>query len=201
MCLHIHKTGLTLVWNTMYLSSDSRVILVSWLMFFASISMFAIQVGTWRQSLRTLWDDGDGRKSFLRTVSCLHIHKTGWTCQGALRPLRNLATTGRFSSLLSFDCYFSRFLSLVIAFIRHFCLWLLWSLAYFSYLPLSLSFPSSCFCLLRFYLSLFAVSRFYCLSLYCLLHCRLLPCRLASLLSIVNLVSYCSCLSLVCLCS
>jgi len=27
---------------------------------------------------------------------CLCMHKTGWTCQDAMRPLRNLATTGRF---------------------------------------------------------------------------------------------------------
>jgi len=106
MCLHIHKTGLP--WfGTLYLSSDSRglrlflVLTVSrdcylslLLSLASATSITAYFVGWWWQS-----------QAFLRTVICLHMHKTGWTCQEALRPLRNLATTSRFSPLLSFDCY------------------------------------------------------------------------------------------------
>ena len=95
MCLHIHKTGLTLVWNTILVVRQSRSPTVSRPYSLSRLLSLVItvfrQCGVYHCVLC-------GMMATVASLSSdsLCMHKTGWTCQDALRPLQNLATTGRF---------------------------------------------------------------------------------------------------------
>ena len=93
MCLYIHKTGLTLVWNTIPRQSRSPTVSRPY-----SLSrLLSLVITVFRQCdvhhCVLCW--------MMATVASLSsdslcIHKTGWTFQNAPRPLQNLATSGRF---------------------------------------------------------------------------------------------------------
>ena len=93
MCLYIHKTGLTLVWNTIPRQSRSPTVSRPY-----SLSrLLSIVITVFRQcDVHHCVLCGMMATVASLSSDSLCMHKTGWTCQDAMRPLRNLATTGRF---------------------------------------------------------------------------------------------------------